>query len=393
MRQVRQWVVAACAAALVGGFSTASSAETPAPAREQATRATMGRLVDSLVFVLPLATSDARFSDPAQREAILAALAALAENGAKLESHSQGRDPGFDFLSRGLARDTQEIHARFATGRPAEARFLLLELSDSCAACHSRLPDGRDHPVGRRLVDDPRVAALDVQERVRLEVATRSFDRALASYEALFADPKRSPGDLDLEGDVEGYLEVVLRVKNEPARAQRTFQALSQRKDLPVGMRENVATWIASLQALRDRKAAAPSLAEARRLMAQAQDLARYPDDRAALVLYVEASSQLHRFLAERSAPVSERAEACYLLGVIESRIGRSFWLSQTEFFLERAIRLAPQKPFAREAYDLLVEFETSSYGGATGSEAEVPPDVRARLDELSALIQRAQGD
>jgi hypothetical protein len=76
---------------------------------------------------------------------------------------------------------------------------------------------------------------------------------------------------------------------------------------------------------------------------------------------------------------------------VVESRIGRSFWLSQTEFFLEQAIVLAPQTPFANDAYELLEQFLASSYTGNDGS--EMPPEVRARLDESRGRIRRAQGD
>jgi hypothetical protein len=375
-------------AALLLGLAAHAGAAEPA-AGADATRATMGRIVDSMAFVLPLATSDDRFADPAQHKAIQAALEALAAEGAKVEGHGRGRDPGFGFLARSLARDTREIRDRFAAGRRDEARFLLLELSDHCAACHSRLPDAREHPVGRRLVDDPRVAALAPDERVNLEVATRQFDRALAGYEALFADPARPPADLDLEGQVDGYLEVVVRVQNDPERALRTFSALAQRKDLPPALRENVAAWIASLRALRGRSFPGAPLAEARALVAEAQDVSRHPDDRSALVLYLAASGILHRFSAGEPSR-AELAEACYLLGVIESRVGRSFWLSQTEFFLEQAIRLAPQKPFANDAYELLEEFLISGYGGMQAS--ELPPEPRARLDELRGLIRRAQG-
>jgi hypothetical protein len=360
-----------------------------AAAGDAATRARMGQIVDSLAFVLPLSLSDERFANPAQRQAILDALDALAANGAKVESHAKGRDLGFTFLSRSFARDTREIRDRFAAGRTAEARFLLLEVTDNCAACHSRLPDAREHPIGRRLVDDPRLATLDPDERVNLEVATRQFDRALASYEKLFADPARSPSDLDLQGLVDGYLEVVVRVQNDPERALRTFSALAQRKDLPAALRENLSGWIASLRSLRGRSFPGSPLAEARALVAEAQDSARYPDDRSALVVYLAASGILNRFVAEGRAPAAELGEACYLLGTIESRIGRSFWLSQTEFFLEQAIRLAPQKAFANDAYELLEEFLASGYTGEGG--AEVPAEVRARLEELRALIRRAQ--
>ncbi len=371
-------------------LSVPAHAEAAEPAADpNATRATMGKIVDSLAFVLPLATSDERFADPAQRRAIQAALDALATDGAKVESHGSGSDLGFTFLARSLARDTREIRTRFEAGRSAEARFLLLEVSDHCATCHSRLPDAREHPVGRRLVDDPRVAALAPDERVNLEVATRLFERALAGYEALFADPTRSPSDLDLEGHVDGYLEVVVRVQNDPERALRTFSALAQRKDLPAALRENAGAWIASLRALRGRSFPGAPLAEARALVAEAQDVSRYPDDRSALVVYLAASGILYRMSAGEPSR-AELGEACYLLGVIESRIGRSFWLSQTEFFLEQAIRLAPQRPFANDAVQLLEEFLVSGATGAQGS--EVPPEVRARLDELHGLIRRAQG-
>ena len=380
---------AASVVALLLSLPAAAGSQTPA-AGPEATRATMRQIVDSLAFVLPLSLGDEPFADPAQHQAILDALDALVKHGAELERHVQGRDLGFAFLSRSLARDMRDIRDRYAAGHVAEARFLLLEVTDHCAACHSRLPDAREHPVGRLLADDPRVAALDLEERVELDVATRQFDRALKGYETLFADPKRSPADLDLQGHVDGYLEVAVRVQNDPERALRTFSALAKRKDLPAALRENVGAWIASLRALQRRAFPGAPVAEARKLIAEAQDSSRYPDDRSALVTYLFASGLLNRFTTTPGVSSSELAEACYLLGVIESRIGRSFWLSQTEFYLEQAILLAPQRAFANDAYELLEEFLVSGYSGSAG--ADVPPEVRARLDDLKQRIRRAQG-
>lgn len=381
-------LAAATAAAI--GFSIPGLAASEAPeGGAPATRATMAQIVDALAFVLPLSLRPEPFADPAQHQAILDALDSLARNGAELESHAEGHDLGFAFLSRSLTRDMVEIRDRYAAGRVAEARFLLLEVSDHCAACHSRLPDHREHPIGRRLADDPRVAALDPEQRVEIEVATRQFDRALDTYEALFADPALSPADLDLQGHVDGYLEVVVRVQNDPARARRTFTAFAEREDLPAALRENVGAWIASLRALEHRSFPGAPLAEARGLLAEARDPARYPDDRSALVIHLAASGLLHRYTTSPGASPSQLGEACYLLGVIESRIGRSFWLSQTEFFLEQAILLAPDRAFANDAYELLEEFLVSGYTGSAGD--DVPPEVRSRLDDLAQRIRRAQ--
>jgi len=379
---------AALAATLPLCFAAPARPEAPAKG-DDATRATMRQIVESLTFVLPLSLSDEPFADPAQHQAILDALDSLAKNGAELEHHVQSRDVGFTFLSRSLSRDMREIRDRYAAGHVSEARFLLLEVSDHCAACHSRLPDSREHPIGSRLVDDPRVAALDLDQRVELEVATRQFERAIESYEILFADPGFSPAELDLHGHIDGYLEVVVRVQSDPARALRTFNRLAQRKDLPAALRENIGAWMASLRALEGRTPGDSPLSDARELIAQAQDPARYPDDRSALVTYLFASGLLNRFTATPGVSTAKLGEACYLLGVIESRIGRSFWLSQTEFYLEQAILLAPERAFANDAYELLEEFLVSGYTGSTGD--EVPPEVRARLDDLKQRIRRAQ--
>lgn len=85
----------------IGGAEAAES--------DAETSATMVEIFEALSFVLPLSLSDERFEDPAQRKAITAALRELADNGARLEAHARGRDAGFGFLSRSLARDSREV--------------------------------------------------------------------------------------------------------------------------------------------------------------------------------------------------------------------------------------------------------------------------------------------
>jgi hypothetical protein len=367
---------------MVGLFALA----TPAAAQEEAaTRAAMGRLVETLAFVLPLSLDDQRFADPKQREEVLSALRMLALQAELVESHGGDKDASFAFLSRSLAEDARDILVRYQDGKTAEARFLLHRITESCVACHSRLPDPDAHPVGRRLADAPGVASLPPEQRVQIEAATRQFDRALDSYEALFAAPDVSPADLDLMGFPDAYLEICLRVRRDPARPLATFQRLAKRADVPPALADTLAVWIASLRELEERDAVGPPVVEARALLDQARDRSRFPDDRRALVYYVAASGVLHRDLTRADVPRVERAEVYYLLGVIESRIGRTFWLSQTETFLEAAIRTAPEAPFAEDAYALLAEFVASGYTGSHGG--AVPPRVKQRLAELRALI------
>ena len=70
-----------------------------------------------------------------------------------------------------------------------------------------------------------------------------------------------------------------------------------------------------------------------------------------------------------------DHAEAYYLLGVAESYISRSHWISETEFFLETAIRTNPQSKTARKAYVVLEEYIVLGYSGSSGT--HTPADVQ----------------
>jgi len=374
---------------LLGGLLAAAVARASSDdAASREPRATMGEIFRALAEVLPASLDEGRFADPAQREAILSALTKLAAAGSKLEAHGRSRDAGFGFLSRSLARDTEEIRRRYADGRSEEARFLLHEITQDCVACHSRLPSQRDASLGRRLMSEERVAALPLDERARLEFATRQFERAQETNEALLASPDYTASDLDLTGVLDEYLELCLRVRRDFERPARTLERFAARADVPERLRVRVGRWVASLREIASRKRAATPLAEANALLAVAQGRARFPDERDALVYDLAASGELHRF-TDVTAPGPDVALAFFQLGEIESRVGRSFWLSQTEVYLETSIRMAPGAPFAPQALAQLREFLVSGYTGSGGR--QVPADVQMRLAELRDLVERAQ--
>ena len=78
-------------------------------------------------------------------------------------------------------------------------------------------------------------------------------------------------------------------------------------------------------------------------------------------------------------------SESLYLLGVAESHISRTLWMPETEFFLETAIRLAPQSVHARKAYTFLEEYILVGHTGSSG--LHLPADIQARLAELRRLV------
>ena len=353
------------------------------------TKAIMAEVVEALRVVLPLSLNGARFADPANRVLVDSALDSLARNAQSLEDHSANRELGFAHLSGSLARDSLDIRARFAKGRVDEAQFLLQHLTETCIACHSRLPDDREHPLGKRLTQADAIAALPREERAQFEIATRQFDRALATYESLFADPQMSFADWDLSGDLENYLELCLRVQGNPDHAISSLQRLLAREDLPSRLQPKLKSWIEALQGLEDIPGN-NAIERARALIKPALEDS-WDSDSAGLVRLIAASGLLHRYVASTIDVPKRVGEAYYLLGVIESRVGRSFWASQAEFFLETAVRLGPAEPYAEAAFELLEEFLVSGYTGSAGT--HVPPDVVKKLRDLDDLMKRARAN
>jgi hypothetical protein len=82
-------------------------------------------------------------------------------------------------------------------------------------------------------------------------------------------------------------------------------------------------------------------------------------------------------------------AEAYYLMGVTESLLGHSFWVSRQDFYLESAIRIAPGSSFSSKAYALLEDSLVSGFTGSSGT--NLPDDVTELLSELKTMIDNAK--
>jgi hypothetical protein len=365
-------VAAGCAG--LRGFGWGGTADEPVAVA-------MPEIAAALRVALPLSLSAERFAAPENQPAIEQALAALRRGAHELETHGRSLDESFAYLSRSLARDAEEIKRRFDEGRLDETRFLLGALVEDCVGCHSRLPSDADSTLGRSLFEGVDTARLTPLEQARLDVATRQFEAALERYEALLLAPGSNPAQLDLEGVPADYLTVAIRVREDLARARRTLDAFGARPDLPSYLATLVEQWIAACDALEGAIRSERPLAEADRVLTDADVLARYGRDRAGLVHQLVASSLLLRYVAARPERDADAAHAYFLLGVTELKSGRSWWLAEAESYLEAAIHTAPGSDWAKRAYVMLEEQTLASYSGSGG--VHVPPEVRKRLHDL----------
>lgn len=381
------------AASVAGGKLVASNPEQ--------TRARMDRIFSSLVTVLPLSLNGAEYEKASNRELVLAKLKELSDESQGLEAHAGGGDKTFAFIAGSLAKDARDIYRWYSRGSYGESRYLLHNLTENCIACHSRLPETKGFPAAESFFKDVKVAGLPLMERAQLQMATRQFDAALATYEEMFKSAETRTSEIIMMDGFVDYLKICIRVKQDLNRPVPVLEAMRKRPDLPKFAAMQIDQWIDSLKRLAKRNDKAGSeLQVARKLISDAQRASEFRMDRGRLVDYIYASRLLNSYVHRKDPGMSatgqgqglktaqnDLAEAYYLLGVTESMIGRSYWLSQTEFYLETAVRTAPHSRYAEKAYALLEEQVVVEFSGSSGT--NVPDDMQKTLEDLRRLMKR----
>jgi hypothetical protein len=359
----------------------------PAGARAQyerePTRKAMAEIFRQLQVVLPLAVDLEAFRDPARAGMIRTSLKELSDAAHGLDDHGKGFDAGGRYLARSLERDARRALQYFEERKYDSAEFFVGQLTESCIGCHSRLPSPGDAPLARGFAARADLSRLEPLERANLQIATRQFSDALETLEAAFRSQEYQP--YELLGPLTDYITVCVRVVGDPLRPVPVLQELASRADLWSALRGDIAAWVRFLPELAARDLGGDPVRQAERLIGEGRQLILFPSDRRALVHYVFASKLLHGYVSTHREPGPELARAYYVLGVAESRIGPNFWISQAEFYLETAVRMAPHSEVGREAYALLEEETLAGYTGSGG--LQLPDDVEAHLRELRELL------
>ena len=353
---------------------------------KEATRETMRVIFDNLRFLLRVDASGENLDSPRLREDVLMALRELDDQSAILASHGFSEDSGGMFLSSVLERYSLLLLRAYERGDTEQLQEFLYGMTDICIACHTRLPSAQDSPVAKEFVDSSVVASLPQRKRMRIQMATRRFEDALSTMEALIesTDPA-TPATL--EDVLRAYLIINIRVKGDMERPIPMLELVAERADGPSVWGRDVQMWIKSLQELRELPTIGSPLESAREIVAAA-DSSNFPSERSALVEYIAASSLLHRYLESRPSDPLHVSEAHYLLGLSEFRIRRDEWLPHAELYLEVAIVLAPGAKWARPAYNLLEEKVQQTYGQSISGP---PSEVVERLKELKQEIDGRQ--
>ncbi len=386
----QQWLRRALHLFVLGGALAALvSATARAEDAGAATRRTMREVYDALAYLLPLSVRNADQSSTWDRELIDGKLATLTGAAAVLVAHAGQREEEFKYLARSFESTVQDIVASFHEQWPSYAYFSLMELTQHCVACHSRLPAAAQSEFGERLLARMDVSQFEARELADLYVATRQFDSALATLEKKLMNPAEAAAELDRTGVLVDYLNVALAVASDAQRAQQLLAAFAERADAPFYLERRIGEWRRHLTALAPLLDAEPTLAAARTVFAEADGLTRAPLGRERAIHDLVTANVLHRYLAlDPTATGADIADAYYMLGVIALRtVEPKYSVPMMESMFAAAVRADPRGPRAKEAYALLEEF------GYVGDTPLADPEQSQRLIDMAALRKLIDGN
>ncbi len=354
------------------------------------TRAIMDTLIDSFAEVLPLSFDMKEFSSKKSKQTILKSLKKLKDNANILEQHGKIKDKNFGFVAKSLESDANNVYRWFEKGYYDEAKFTLHNMTENCIACHSSLPETAKFPKPERFLSKINLQNLPALDKAHYLTMSRQFDEALAAYETVFNDPEIQPANLIALGSFTQYMKLSISVKSDFNRPQKLLLNIADRPKTPRHVRMLVLKWNKQLETY---EKSAPfgqiTLPSIRKTIEAGKLEMEFPKDRDGLIHYVTANAMLNRYVNGNPSTSTDMAEAYYLMGVTESLLGHSFWISRQDFYLETAIRLAPGSDFSPKAYALLEESLVSGFTGSAGT--NIPDDVSLLLNDLKTLIDNAK--
>jgi hypothetical protein len=364
-----------------GLVTAAYAAESP--------RSEMAVVFQAMSELIGLSTSPEGFTPERVHPQAAAAFGRLSDASMAVLDHAESQDADFLALSAGLVKDVESARLAFELGRFEDARFRVNLVISRCIECHSRLPDLADSSLADRWLESAQLQRLPDPDRARLLTATRRFDEAMETWEAVFRDPAQKPIEAEVFGWIHEYLSISIRVKRDLKRPRPVLQQLARRPDTPQYLMRRLLGWADALAAVEGSPSSGEDgFAQAHELISAGLALERSSFADVGLIHDLAASSLLLSWIdsrgeARRSG--TKVAEAWYLLGRIESRIESDAWFSRMETYMDAAVRAAPSGPLAELAYEALEESLLLSFGASTAD--GLPSGERERLDELRELL------
>ncbi len=296
-------------------------------------------------------------------------------------------DPTLPLVAGLLKGELNRVESEFKRGRKSYSRSVLRTIPGYCVACHSR-GSGPDFSALKDFNPPENLSRL---ERGEAYASVRNFDRALGEFQAVVSDETAAQvTPFDWERAARLSILLLVRVKNEPARALEVVERMIRTESSPEYLRSDAVEWKKSLNTwIKESKKRFSTeegyYVELKRLLAQAQSMQKYPADRVGEIAYLRLSSMTHEML--RKYPRGKHfADGMLMLGMSYEALRNLDLWSYHEVLYEGCIHSDPHSATARACYSKLEESVFIGFSGSAG--LSIPSDVKDRLGELKRLSQ-----
>lgn len=348
----------------------------------------MRDVYDAIAYLLPLSVREPGGDTRWDKELVDAKLEVLTAASATLVEHAKAKDAEFSLLARSFDQLVKDTVASFRQEWPDYAYYSLLELTDHCVACHSRLPSESQDLFGQRLMARMDNDALVPEARAMLYVATRQFDAALALLEQQMLDPQMDPVEADYRGLMVQYLRLAISTGGGGGleRVKQFLDTYRKRTDLPYYLDARLAHWRSAATRLTTTLEGEANLKRAGQVFDHATSLSLAPGNRVRAVEDFIAARLLRTYLdTHPNLAGAEKADIYYRLAVVALRTTEPEpAVPEMEMLLVACIEADPHGPRAEEAYRLLEEY------GYIHEEHLARQDASKVLIDMEALKAKA---
>lgn len=348
----------------------------------------MQELSAALNKLLPLVSSSKEFNDPVNDAAIKEStgkLRQLSHQVRRLEKPAA--DPAFESIAEMLDEDLARAVTALQHGNRDYARLTIRESIGYCIQCHTQTASGPSFPKLNLGFDPSHLSPLGQGDYY---AATRQFDSALSAYRKGVKDPDYAKKDIfGWERAARSALAIAIRFKESPKESKAIATEISKNQAAPESLRKASKSWIKAINAWAKEKPGKYKgdnalLDRADALIQDADKKAEIEDEYAQDIMYLRASSDLHKWLATHPAtkePNESRAKALYLAGrAAEEARELNFWTLHERYY-ELCIDTLPKSEISKNCYKKLNDSILMGYTGSSG--LHLPAEEAARLARL----------
>lgn len=349
----------------------------------------MHKIYATIQEIFPLSFNESEFKSEKNKEKVLTQLSQLETYAGSLHDHMKTQ-PIPAFVAQNLKRNAVEAKQSYARAQYEQASFVLQHMVENCMSCHERNPAIQTFVNNQDFSKFITSGSLPVSERAKFLIATRQFDDVLQVLESYFSTGVTDLNETFADGTMIMYLKTSLQVKENPKRVLNFLVKLQSQRQLSGFVDKIINAWIKDLRHEFQLPSSQESVTNLKKTLMETHKGSLFESPSASFAKWISIASKLHRTLRNEKLSPTEQSDIYYLLGYIENTLDHSYWLSETKFYLQTAIQVAPHTLSSKKAFLLLEELTVLGYTGSSGT--HLPQDEVEWLSELrdqSSVIEK----